>query len=64
MRVSVRPTMRSRHKAPDKTIATVSAPTARAVRLAESLNVTLIGFLRKEACVIYTESRCLSELGA
>lgn len=46
------------------TLAAVSAPTARAVRLAESLNVTLIGFLRQEACVIYTESSCLSELGA
>jgi FdhD protein len=43
------------------TLAAVSAPTARAVRLAESLNITLIGFLRQEACVVYTKSRILSE---
>ncbi|MCE9641510.1 MAG: formate dehydrogenase accessory sulfurtransferase FdhD [Betaproteobacteria bacterium] len=43
------------------TLAAVSAPTARAVRLAESLNMTLIGFLRQEACVVYTKSRILSE---
>lgn len=43
------------------TLAAVSAPTARAVRLAESLNVTLIGFLRQEACVIYTESKAMLE---
>ena len=36
------------------TLAAVSAPTAAAVRLAEKLNLTLIGFLRQEACVIYT----------
>lgn len=36
------------------TLAAVSAPTAAAVRLAEKLNLTLIGFLRHEACVIYT----------
>ena len=42
------------------TLAAVSAPTARAVRLAEDLNVTLIGFLRQEACVIYTGSNTLS----
>lgn len=35
-------------------IAAVSAPTAAAVRLAQRLNVTLIGFLRQEACVIYS----------
>ena len=43
------------------TLAAVSAPTAAAVRLAEELNVTLIGFLRQEACVIYTGSQALSE---
>ncbi|MDP3513963.1 MAG: formate dehydrogenase accessory sulfurtransferase FdhD [Sulfuritalea sp.] len=36
------------------TLAAVSAPTAAAVRLAEKLNLTLIGFLRQETCVIYT----------
>lgn len=36
------------------TLAAVSAPTAAAVRLAERLNVALIGFLRHEHCVIYT----------
>lgn len=36
------------------TLVAVSAPTAAAVRLAEKLNLTLIGFLRQEACVIYT----------
>ena len=46
------------------TLAAVSAPTARAVRLAESLNLTLIGFLRHEACVIYTQSKTLSEHSA
>jgi FdhD protein len=42
-------------------LAAVSAPTARAVQLAESLNLTLIGFLRQETCVIYTRSKTLSE---
>lgn len=46
------------------TLAAVSAPTARAVRLAESLNITLIGFLRLETCVIYTRGNAMSELGA
>ncbi|MCF8177285.1 MAG: formate dehydrogenase accessory sulfurtransferase FdhD [Sulfuritalea sp.] len=36
------------------TLAAVSAPTAAAVRLAERLNVVLIGFLRHETCVTYT----------
>ena len=36
------------------TLAAVSAPTAAAIRLAERLNVTLIGFLRGDSCVIYT----------
>jgi len=43
------------------TLAAVSAPTARAVRLAERLNITLIGFLRQEACVIYTGSKTVLE---
>jgi FdhD protein len=37
-------------------LAAVSAPTAAAVRLAERLNLTLIGFLRGDDCVIYTHS--------
>jgi len=36
------------------TLAAVSAPTAAAVRLAEKLNLTLIGFLRQESCVCYS----------
>ncbi|WP_310450478.1 formate dehydrogenase accessory sulfurtransferase FdhD [Sulfuritalea sp.] len=36
------------------TLAAVSAPTAAAVRLAEKINLTLVGFLRQEACVVYT----------
>lgn len=39
------------------TLAAVSAPTAAAIRLAERLNVTLIGFLRGDSCVIYSHSR-------
>jgi FdhD protein len=46
------------------TLAAVSAPTARAVRLAVSLNITLIGFLREEACVIYTGSKTMLEHSA
>ncbi len=46
------------------TLAAVSAPTARAVRLAESLNMTLIGFLREEACVVYTQNTSFAECGA
>ena len=46
------------------TLAAVSAPTARAVRLAQSLNVTVIGFLRQEACVVYTGSNRMSEPSA
>jgi len=38
-------------------LAAVSAPTAAAIRLAERLNVTLIGFLRAQSCVIYTHSQ-------
>ena len=36
------------------TLAAVSAPTAAAVRLAERLNLTLIGFLREQSCVSYS----------
>jgi formate dehydrogenase assembly factor FdhD len=46
------------------TLAAVSAPTARAVRLADSLNIALIGFLREEACVIHTGSKTLPEHSA
>lgn len=35
-------------------VAAVSAPTAAAIRLAERLNVTLVGFLRDQQCVCYT----------
>lgn len=35
-------------------LAAVSAPTASAVRLAERLNLTLVGFLRGDRCAIYT----------
>jgi FdhD protein len=35
-------------------LAAVSAPTAAAVRLAEQLNLTLVGFLRGNDCVIYS----------
>ena len=35
-------------------LAAVSAPTAAAVRLADKLNVTLVGFLRGNNCAIYT----------
>jgi FdhD protein len=35
-------------------LAAVSAPTAAAVRLADQLNLTLIGFLRGSDCAIYT----------
>jgi FdhD protein len=38
------------------TLAAVSAPTAAAVRLAEKLNLALIGFLRQESCVTYSGS--------
>jgi FdhD protein len=36
------------------TLAAVSAPTATAVRLAESLGLALLGFLREDRCVAYT----------
>ncbi len=43
-------------------LAAVSAPTAAAVRLAERLNLTLIGFLRHESAVTYTANKDLTEL--
>jgi len=42
-------------------VAAVSAPTAAALRLAERLNVTLVGFLRDAQCVIYTGNHLLLE---
>jgi FdhD protein len=41
-------------------LAAVSAPTAAAVRLAERLNLTLVGFLRGEDCAVYTHPSRLS----
>lgn len=40
-------------------LAAVSAPTAAAVRLADKLNVTLVGFLRGNSCAIYTHAHRL-----
>jgi FdhD protein len=40
-------------------LAAVSAPTAAAVRLAEKLNLTLVGFLRGNSCAIYTHAQRL-----
>jgi FdhD protein len=40
-------------------LAAVSAPTAAAIRLADKLNVTLVGFLRGTNCSIYTHSERL-----
>jgi FdhD protein len=40
-------------------LAAVSAPTAAAVRLADKLNVTLVGFLRGSNCAIYTHAKRL-----
>ncbi len=37
-------------------LAAVSAPTAAAVRLADKLNLTLVGFLRGNSCAIYTHA--------
>jgi FdhD protein len=37
-------------------LAAVSAPTAAAVRLAERLNVTLVGFLRGDRCAVYSHA--------
>jgi FdhD protein len=44
-------------------LAAVSAPTAAAVRLAERLGLTLVGFLRGDDCVIYTHDHRLSATG-
>jgi FdhD protein len=46
------------------TLAAVSAPTAAAVRLADKLNLNLIGFLRKESCVTYSGHGTLEEVKA
>jgi FdhD protein len=40
-------------------LAAVSAPTAAAVRLADKLNLTLVGFLRGNSCAIYTHAHRL-----
>jgi FdhD protein len=40
-------------------LAAVSAPTAAAVRLADKLNLTLVGFLRGSSCAIYTHPKRL-----
>ena len=40
-------------------LAAVSAPTAAAVRLADKLNITLVGFLRGSDCAIYTHAQRL-----
>ena len=40
-------------------LAAVSAPTAAAVRLAEKLNLTLVGFVRGDSCAIYTHAQRL-----
>ena len=40
-------------------LAADSAPTAAAVRLADKLNVTLVGFLRGSSCAIYTHAQRL-----
>lgn len=40
-------------------LAAVSAPTAAAVRLADKLNLTLVGFLRGSSCAIYTHAQRL-----
>jgi FdhD protein len=40
-------------------LAAVSAPTAAAIRLADKLNLTLVGFLRGSSCAIYTHAQRL-----
>jgi FdhD protein len=42
-------------------VAAVSAPTALAIKLADSLNVTLVGFLRPGNHVVYTHAQRLTE---
>jgi FdhD protein len=44
-------------------LAAVSAPTAAAVRLADRLNLTLVGFLRHGGCVIYSHAERLHGFG-
>ncbi len=46
------------------TLAAVSAATARAARLAQKLDMSLVGFLRHEGCVVYTGNASLAECGA
>ena len=46
------------------TLAAVSAATARAARLAQKHNMSLVGFLRNEACVVYHRNAGLAECGA
>lgn len=43
-------------------LAAVSAPTAAAVRLAERLNITLVGFLRGDRCAVYCHPERLQGL--
>ena len=43
-------------------LAAVSAPTAAAIRLADKLNLTLVGFLRGSSCAIYTHAQGLQGL--
>lgn len=45
-------------------LAAVSAPTAAAVRLAEKLNVTLVGFLRGADCAVYTHAQRLQGISS
>lgn len=42
-------------------LAAVSAPTAAAVQLANTLGLTLVGFLREETCVVYSHGGVLLE---
>lgn len=42
-------------------LAAVSAPTAAAVQLAQTLGLTLVGFLREETCVVYSHGDVLQE---
>jgi FdhD protein len=46
------------------TLAAVSAAMARAARLARHLNMSLVGFLRNEGCVVYHRNAGLAECGA
>jgi len=46
------------------TLAAVSAATARAVRLAHSLDMSLVGFLRHEGCVVYHRQAGFAECEA